>query len=44
MSDEGPEFAFGDDAGAAEFQIEVLDVESEDFLGAGGRVVQEPPE
>ncbi|MEU6718994.1 hypothetical protein ABZ897_46660 [Nonomuraea sp. NPDC046802] len=32
------------DAGAAELQVEVLDVEGEDFLGAGGGVVQEPPE
>ncbi|MDP9869120.1 hypothetical protein J2S55_008386 [Streptosporangium brasiliense] len=36
--------ALGDDPGAAEFQGEVLDVEAEDFLGAGRRVVQEPPQ
>ncbi|GAA0826815.1 hypothetical protein GCM10009525_21790 [Streptosporangium amethystogenes subsp. fukuiense] len=36
--------ALGDDPGAAELQVEVLDVEAEDFLGAGGRVVQEPPQ
>jgi hypothetical protein len=35
--------ALGDDAGAAELQVEVFDVEGEDFLGAGGRVVQQPP-
>jgi hypothetical protein len=34
--------ALGDDAGAAELQVEVLDIEAEDFLGAGGRVVQQP--
>ncbi|WP_162794613.1 hypothetical protein [Nonomuraea lactucae] len=32
------------DAGAAELQVEVFDVEGEDFLGAGGGVVQEPPQ
>ncbi|MGI5157820.1 hypothetical protein [Microbispora sp. CA-102843] len=35
--------ALGDDAGAAELQVEALDVEGEDFFGAGGGVVQKPP-
>src|SRR4051794_19468062 len=36
--------ALGNDAGAAEFQVEVFDVEGEDFLGSGGGVVQQPPQ
>ena len=36
--------AFGDCAGAFVVQVDVLDVEGEDFLRAGGGLVQQPPQ
>jgi hypothetical protein len=36
--------AFGADRGAAGVQVEVFDVEGQDFAGPGGRLVEQPPE
>ncbi len=36
--------AFGDRPGALVVQVEVLDVEGEDFLRAGGGLIQQPPQ
>jgi hypothetical protein len=36
--------ALGGDPAAPEFQVEVLDVEGQEFLGAGGGLVEHPPQ
>jgi hypothetical protein len=35
---------FADHEGAAAGQVEVVDVEGEDFAGAGGAVIEQPPQ